>query len=142
MCALAGILAWGVLNLAYIRMYAAMKAQGVSRDHDIPWKSALQPYGAWFGMIVSFVIVIFSGFTVFIKSNWDTASFFANYISLIIFLVPYVFFKFYWKTKVCLFLPVSSLCLFPLPSSLLPLPSSLFPPSISSLCLSLYRIAH
>lgn len=79
--ALAGILAWGVLCLAYIRLHAAMKAQGISRDTDIPWKSRLQPYGAWFGMILSFVIVIFSGFTVFIKGNWDVSSFFANYIS-------------------------------------------------------------
>ena len=80
MTALAGILAWGVLCLAYIRMHAALKAQGISRD-SLPWKSMFQPYGAWFGMIVSFIIVIFSGFTVFIKGNWDTSAFFANYIS-------------------------------------------------------------
>lgn len=80
MTALAAILAWGILCLAYIRAYAAFKAQGISRD-TIPWKSPLQPYAAWFGMIVSFVIVLFSGFSVFIRGNWDTSSFFANYIS-------------------------------------------------------------
>ena len=52
----------------------------MSRD-TLPWKAPLQPYAAWFGLIFSSIVVVFSGFSVFLKMRWDTSSFVSNYLS-------------------------------------------------------------
>lgn len=48
----AGLLAWGTLCFAFIRFYAACKAQGEDRN-QFPFKGRFQPYAAWFGLIGS-----------------------------------------------------------------------------------------
>jgi len=57
-----------------------MKAQGVDR-HMLPWMSPLQPYSAWFGVIFCAIIVLFSGFSVFLSGGWNVSSFFSDYVS-------------------------------------------------------------
>ncbi|OQV05765.1 hypothetical protein CLAIMM_10439 [Cladophialophora immunda] len=94
----AGLLAWATLSFCYIRFYAAMKAQGVSRD-SLPWKSPFQPYAAWIGFIGSTVIVLIAGFPVFLKGNWNTSNFFSAYIGIPIFIVPIIVWKLVHRTK-------------------------------------------
>lgn len=50
----------------------------------LPYKTSLQPYAAWYGAIASLVVCLFSGFSVFLKGGWDTATFVTNYIPLMI----------------------------------------------------------
>ncbi|RAL59259.1 hypothetical protein DID88_006973 [Monilinia fructigena] len=50
--------------------------------------------------IGSAIIVIFSGFGVFIKGNWSTANFIASYIGIVIYVAPYIFWKIFKKTKI------------------------------------------
>ena len=47
---LAGLIAWAVMCFTYIRFYAAVKAQGIDRS-TFPWKSAFQPFTAWWGFV-------------------------------------------------------------------------------------------
>lgn len=45
------------------------------------------------------LIILFSGFTVFLKGNWDTSSFFATYITVLIFAIAWGGWKVIKKTK-------------------------------------------
>lgn len=97
----AGLIAWATLCVCYIRFYAAMKKQNVSRD-TLPWQAPFQPYAAWVGFIGSVIITLVAGFPVFLKGNWDTSSFVASYIGIPIFIVPIICWKLWHRTKVSL----------------------------------------
>ncbi|KAH8656086.1 amino acid permease/ SLC12A domain-containing protein [Tricladium varicosporioides] len=94
----AGLLAWMTLCICFIRFNSACKAQNINRDH-LPFKGRLQPYSAWVGAIGSGIIVLFSGFSVFLKGNWSAANFVASYIGIAIYIVPFVLWKLLKKTK-------------------------------------------
>lgn len=95
----AGLIAWATLCFCYIRFFAALKAQGVSRD-SLPWKAPFQPYAAWIGFIGSTIITFISGFSVFLKGNWSASSFVASYVGIPIFIIPIIVWKLWYKTKV------------------------------------------
>lgn len=95
----AGLIAWATLSFCYIRFFAAMKAQGVSRD-SLPWKGPFQPYAAWVGFIGSAIITLVAGFPVFLNGNWNASSFVASYIGIPIFIVPILGWKLWYRTKV------------------------------------------
>ena len=65
----------------YLRFRAGWKAQNLDRAL-LPFKSSLQPYAAWYGLVTITMILILSGFSVFLRGNWDTADFVTNYIPL------------------------------------------------------------
>ncbi|KAG9123387.1 hypothetical protein FRC07_015006 [Ceratobasidium sp. 392] len=81
-----GLITWLVILISYLRMYYALKKQGISRD-TFPYVAPFQPYASWFGTIFVFLVLLFNGFRVFLAGNWDTSSFVAAYICLPIFLV-------------------------------------------------------
>jgi yeast amino acid transporter len=95
---IAGLIAWATLCFCYLRFYRALELQGVSRD-SFPWKSPLQPYAAWVGFIGSTIIVLISGFSVFLKGNWSTSDFFASYAGIPIFIIPIIGWKLGKKSK-------------------------------------------
>ncbi|TEY54934.1 hypothetical protein BOTCAL_0235g00060 [Botryotinia calthae] len=95
----AGLLARMTLCICYISYHHACIAQGVDRN-NLPFKGRCQPLAAYVGAIGSGIIVIFSGFGVFIKGNWSTADFITNYIGIVIYIAPYVFWKIFKSTKV------------------------------------------
>lgn len=70
----AGLIAWGTLCAAYLRFHRGCKVQGVDRN-TLPWKSPLQPFTAWYGFIGSVIVTFVSGFSVFLKGNWDAQDF-------------------------------------------------------------------
>ncbi|CAD0114980.1 unnamed protein product, partial [Aureobasidium uvarum] len=95
----AGLLAWMTLCICYIRYHHACKAQNIDRN-ALPMKGRLQPLAAYVGAIGSGIITIFSGFSVFLKGNWDTGSFFASYIGIAIYIIPYVVWKIVKRTRI------------------------------------------
>lgn len=95
----AGLIAWATLCFCFIRFYAAMKAQGISRE-SLPWKSPFQPFTAWYGFIGATIITFITGFPVFLEGNWSTANFIASYIGIPIFILPIIIWKLIKKTKV------------------------------------------
>lgn len=92
LAAIAGIGTWWTILVSYLRFYYGMKVQGLSRN-DLPYKAPLMPYLAWYSLIWFTLILLFNGFPVFLKGNWDTSSFFAAYISIPIFVLAYVIWK-------------------------------------------------
>ncbi|KAJ7638524.1 amino acid permease [Roridomyces roridus] len=95
--AVAGLMTWFGISLTYLRFHAGMKAQGYDRK-DLPYRSPLQPYAAWFAMCACLFICFFSGWAVFLKGNWDTATFVTNYLPLALFPIMYGGAKYhYWR---------------------------------------------
>lgn len=68
------LLNYSAISVTYLCWYAALKAQGVSRD-SLPYKSPLQPYAAWYSLTGCFVMTFVGGYTVFLPGNWDVPSF-------------------------------------------------------------------
>jgi amino acid transporter len=53
------------MSTTWIRFNAAMKAQGLDRKTFLPYRSRLQPFAAWYAFVMSFIILILSGYTLF-----------------------------------------------------------------------------
>ncbi|KAB5595356.1 General amino acid permease AGP2 [Ceratobasidium theobromae] len=85
----AQLVTWIAMCITWIRWNAAMKAQGVTRD-ILPYTSKFQPYGAWYGLVVSVIVTFFNGYYVFLKGGWATADFIFAYGSVFIFIGIYI----------------------------------------------------
>ncbi|OBZ75307.1 hypothetical protein A0H81_04423 [Grifola frondosa] len=66
-----GAITWMCICYTHIRFMGAIKAQGMSRD-DLPYKAPFQPFGSWFALISTTIIMIFKGFDTFIPFTQDT----------------------------------------------------------------------
>ncbi|GAB1316695.1 proteinral amino acid permease agp2 [Madurella fahalii] len=91
---------FSVVCVTYIRFYAALKAQGVSRD-TLPYKALMQPYAAWYALAGCFVMAFVGGYTVFLPGKWDVPSFLFSYAMIGICPCLYLGWKFLKRTKIC-----------------------------------------
>lgn len=89
---------WISICCACIQFQKHLKAQGVSRD-ELPFKSVFQPYCAWFALVFFTLILIFNGWTVFTKGNWDVELFVTSYVGVPIYFGLYLFWKLFKRTK-------------------------------------------
>lgn len=96
--ALSGIITWLCIAVTYLRFRAGMKTQGIPRA-SLPWKSRFSHIGAYWIIIVVSSVLLFSGWPVFKKGNWDTATFFGNYLPIGLFTVIFTGFKICTKSK-------------------------------------------
>nr|POE80842.1 putative proline-specific permease put4 [Quercus suber]POE80848.1 putative proline-specific permease put4 [Quercus suber] len=90
---------WMSILVAYLRFRAAMAAQGVDRKKDLVFRSRFQPYTAYAALAFFLIILIFNGFAVFTKGNWDTQGFVTAYIVIPIYFGFYLFWKIFKRTK-------------------------------------------
>ncbi|GJJ09791.1 hypothetical protein Clacol_004015 [Clathrus columnatus] len=88
MTAIAGLMGWFGISFTYLRFYAGLKAQGISRD-TLPYKAPFQPYAAWYTLISTLVVCFFSGVSVFLKGHWATDTFVTNYLPFVLFPILY-----------------------------------------------------
>ncbi|KAJ7574159.1 amino acid permease/ SLC12A domain-containing protein [Mycena floridula] len=93
---LGSMITWMGIAYTHIRFYQGMQAQNVSRD-VLPFKSWIQPYGAWAVLISFIIITFFSGWTTL--KPFAVSDFLSTYINLPLFLILYAFWKFYKKTR-------------------------------------------
>lgn len=93
-----GIITWWVILLSYLRFFYAAKKQGINRK-AFPYTAPLQPYLSWYGFIFFTLIILFNGFTVFLRGNWNVSNFLTAYITLPVFAVCWVGWKVVKKTK-------------------------------------------
>lgn len=108
MCSVAGLMTWFGICVTYIRFHKGLVNQGFDRS-TLPFASKLNPYAAWWGAIACpFICFVrhpflvnfrsalihvkfqFSGFDVFIRGNWSTATFVTNYLPFILFPILYI----------------------------------------------------
>lgn len=69
------LLTWVSVLIAYLNFLKALKAQGIDRDTQVPFKSRFQPYAAWVSLSFFIVIIVFNGWQVFTKGNWNIQNF-------------------------------------------------------------------
>lgn len=95
---LVALLLWSVIFVVNIRLRKAWIVQGKDMS-NLPWKTNLNPYIAWYGLFWSILIVIIE----FYLSVWpwkeqsSAKNFFANYISVVLMIIIYIGSKFYFK---------------------------------------------
>ncbi|VVT51010.1 uncharacterized protein SAPINGB_P002954 [Magnusiomyces paraingens] len=111
----ASVVTWVGMSIAFLRFYTAIQSRrpnedtenqsrnqfnsnnsrtGLMRDElGYPFKSPFQPYLAWFGLFGSLLILFTQGFKVFIKGSWNTSTFVAHYVPLLIFFIFYMLHK-------------------------------------------------
>ncbi|KAK4171099.1 putative general amino acid permease [Triangularia setosa] len=89
-------LVWAAISWTHIRFRKAWAAQGHS-DSELPFKSMLYPYNAWFGLSTNIFLALIQGWATF--APFDAVDFVDAYILLPLFGVIYVVYKFWNKTK-------------------------------------------
>ncbi|PCH39052.1 amino acid permease [Wolfiporia cocos MD-104 SS10] len=98
MIALAGLFSWFAISVTYIRFHKGVQVQQIDPEL-FPYKAPLQPYLSWYSAILCFIICFFSAYSVFLKGDWNTATFVTNYIPMMMFPVLYIGKRLYSRTK-------------------------------------------
>ncbi|KAF7534170.1 hypothetical protein G7054_g6497 [Neopestalotiopsis clavispora] len=89
-------LVWGSISFTHIRFRQAWKAQG-NRAEDLPFRSSLYPWNAYFGLGANIFLALVQGWTTL--SPFDAGSFVDAYILLPLFPIIYLGYKFIFKTR-------------------------------------------
>lgn len=80
-----GFISWVCSCFIYLRFRKACTVQGVDR----PYKSRLQPWGAYVGMVGFTFMILINGFQNFFPQKWSVSGFFTAYIGIPFFFVLY-----------------------------------------------------
>ncbi|KAL2758974.1 hypothetical protein ACRALDRAFT_2098344 [Sodiomyces alcalophilus JCM 7366] len=89
-------LVWGSIAFIHIRFRKAWAVQGMS-EADLPFKSMFYPWNAYFGLAANILLVFVQGWTNL--APFDAAGFVDAYILLPLFVVIYLGYKWWNKTK-------------------------------------------
>jgi amino acid transporter len=54
------VLNWVAILVSHIRFRKALKAQGIVTT-DLPYVGILQPYGSYFALFISLLVIVFNG---------------------------------------------------------------------------------
>ncbi|GFZ52248.1 hypothetical protein JCM24511_10021 [Saitozyma sp. JCM 24511] len=82
--ALSGILVWCTIACTYIRFKKGLDAQGIDRTKFIYW-NRFQPFPAIWTIFWCCIVLLFNGWTVFTRGNWNVSNFLVAYINLPLF---------------------------------------------------------
>ncbi|BAP72815.1 dicarboxylic amino acid permease [Kluyveromyces marxianus] len=93
-----GLMSWISILIIYIRFDRAFRVQGVSKD-ALTYKSPFQPYSAWFALFFCCLIGLIKNFTAFLGDKFDYKSFITGYIGIPVYIISYVGYKLWNKTK-------------------------------------------
>lgn len=85
--------------MAYIRFHKALKHQNIDRN-SLLFKSPFQPYLAIGGASFFAMVLIFNGFAVFTRGNWNAQNFVSAYIGMPPFALFFVGWKVLKKTRI------------------------------------------
>lgn len=81
-----GMISWVCCMIIFVRFRKACAHHGVQS----PYRSILQPYGAWIAMVSFSLLCLINGFTVFFPQNWSASGFLTSYVSIPIFFAVYL----------------------------------------------------
>ncbi|KAK4638874.1 hypothetical protein QC761_703760 [Podospora bellae-mahoneyi] len=92
-----GALNWIAVLVSYISMIRAMKVQGIPRE-IMPYRNPLLPWGSYIALMVTILVIIFSGYSAFIP-QFQIDKFMTSYIGIVVYLVNILVWKWLKKTK-------------------------------------------
>ncbi|KAM0713426.1 hypothetical protein Q7P37_010388 [Cladosporium fusiforme] len=90
------VLNWVAILVSYIGFRRALKAQNIPPSTQ-PYIGILQPYGAYYALFISVLVIIFNGYDAFIP-NFQVDTFILKYVGTVIFVVNFVWWKYVKKT--------------------------------------------
>ncbi|KAK7403504.1 hypothetical protein QQX98_010734 [Neonectria punicea] len=90
------VLNWVALLVSHICFRRAVKAQGISLD-DLSYVSKLQPWGSYYALFMSVLVIIFNGYDAFIP-HFKPEVFVLKYVGTVLFVGNIVWWKLYKKT--------------------------------------------
>ncbi|KAJ3495323.1 hypothetical protein NLG97_g3480 [Lecanicillium saksenae] len=102
-----GMINWNIILITYLRFRAAVKLNGI--DHQLPFKSPLQPYSTYGTLAILSLMCITNGFAVFFPHNFTPAKFVTSYASFPIFLILYLGHRFWAGRKTAWITPVTEM---------------------------------
>lgn len=70
---------WCVMAFTYVRFYSAMKVQNIDRKEFLPVYSKFQPFAGYWALCWACLFIWLQGYSVFLKGNWNVATFIFNY---------------------------------------------------------------
>lgn len=85
--------------ITYLHFYASLRRQGVNREEILPYRGRCQPYAAWYAVCGTGIMTLVLGYNLFLAGGWDIASFFLNYVMIGVFVVMFVFWKLFRRTR-------------------------------------------
>lgn len=88
---------WVSCLVSYIQFTRAMKAQGLGREL-LPYRGPLQPYGAYFSLVITCLVIFFNGYNAFIP-KFTVSTFFTSYVGIIVYLLNIAGYKITKKSK-------------------------------------------
>ncbi|KAF2442948.1 amino acid permease-like protein [Karstenula rhodostoma CBS 690.94] len=95
----AGVLvSWSSILLNHTRLCLAFKKQGISR-RELPFYNRWTEWSSPVALVVCQVILWTSGFSVFTKGGWDTATFVSSYLDIPLVIAAFLLWKFIKGTK-------------------------------------------
>ncbi|KAI0708942.1 amino acid permease [Cerioporus squamosus] len=97
MISVAGLTSWFGIAVTYIRFHRGLRAQGIDR-RTLPYRSPFQPFAAWYAAVGCLVVLLFSGWPIFLKGHWKTDIFVTTYLPLIFFPILYAGAKLWTRT--------------------------------------------
>ncbi|KAK7425546.1 hypothetical protein QQZ08_007987 [Neonectria magnoliae] len=89
---------YGFTAVTYRRFYAALKAQGFSRD-TLPYKGRFQPYTSYLAMGGTLFMLLAGGYNLYLSGGWEIMWFWLTYGMIAFFLIAFVSWKLIFKTK-------------------------------------------
>ncbi|KAI4156394.1 MAG: hypothetical protein LQ340_000299 [Diploschistes diacapsis] len=96
--AVSTLVVWGTIAVTYLRFHGALRHNGMDRD-ELPFKSPLQPFLAWFALGFSSLVALFNGFDCFFPGRFSARTFLPPYIDIPIFLALFLGYKIVHGTK-------------------------------------------
>ncbi|KAL2413512.1 putative proline-specific permease put4 [Exophiala dermatitidis] len=89
-----GLTSWVCCMVIYFRFRKACDVQNVRS----PYRSWMQPWGAWIALVMFTLLCLINGFTVFFPSKWSVSSFLTSYVGLpVFFLIFFAHRLVYWR---------------------------------------------
>ncbi|KAK2626768.1 hypothetical protein QTJ16_003943 [Diplocarpon rosae] len=84
-----GFISWICCCITFLRFRKACDVQGLTHPTDVPYRSWMQPYGAYVAIVFFTFLTLINGFDVFFPEVWSADGFLTAYIGIPIFLAIY-----------------------------------------------------
>ncbi|KAL5588162.1 hypothetical protein FOVSG1_013298 [Fusarium oxysporum f. sp. vasinfectum] len=91
------VLNWMAILVSHISFRRALKAQGISLE-DLPYAAFGQPWGSYYALFMSCMILLFSGYDAFMP-HFKAGQFVLKYLGIAIFAINTILWKFWKGTK-------------------------------------------
>ncbi|CRL29067.1 Fungal transcriptional regulatory protein, N-terminal [Penicillium camemberti] len=93
----AAYIAWAAITFVQLRVRAAAKKQGIDAK-EFPFKAPGHILIYWGNLFFNIFLLLIQGFTVF-EAPFDYKSFIASYISILVFFLMFIGYKWWFKSK-------------------------------------------